>query len=178
MMNRFFSTLVCFLGLCAVAIAQDIIKPEATEIWEPEPRVITPVVMGKAPSDAIVLFDGKNADEWVAAKDGKAVGWKVEGNAITAVKGAGNIRTKREFGDVQLHIEFRTPAVVDGSGQGRGNSGIFLQSIYELSKLPLPCFFIINYITKSFLFVYNKCKGRDFGLNYRKSNFRIIVGKL
>lgn len=135
MMNRFFSTLVCFLGLCAVAIAQDIIKPEATEIWEPEPRVITPVLMGKAPSDAIVLFDGKNADEWVAAKDGKAVGWKVEGNAITAVKGAGNIRTKREFGDVQLHIEFRTPAVVDGSGQGRGNSGIFLQSIYELQVL-------------------------------------------
>lgn len=139
-MTRVFSMLVCFLGLSVVALAQiapnQQVKPEITEVWEPEPRVITPVVAGKAPSDAIVLFDGKNLDEWVAAKDGKtAAGWKVEGNAMTVVKGTGAIRTKREFGDFQLHIEFRPPSVVEGTGQGRGNSGVFLQGRYELQVL-------------------------------------------
>lgn len=139
-MTRVFSMLVCFLGLSVVALAQiapnQQVKPEITEVWEPEPRVITPVMAGKAPSDAIVLFDGKNLDEWVAAKDGKAAaGWKVEGNAMTVAKGTGAIRTKREFGDFQLHIEFRPPSVVEGDGQGRGNSGVFLQGRYELQVL-------------------------------------------
>jgi hypothetical protein len=137
-MNRFFFLLICLLSLSTMVLAQgkpEPMKPEATEVWEPEPRVVTPGAMSKAPSDAIVLFDGKNLDEWVAAKDGKAAGWKVEGGAMTVVKSSGNIRTKREFGDIQLHIEFRTPAVVDGTGQGRGNSGIFLQQRYEVQVL-------------------------------------------
>lgn len=138
-MTRLFSMLVCFLGLSVVALAQiapnQQPKPELTEVWEPEPRVVTPGNASKAPSDAIILFDGKNLDEWVAAKDGKPAGWKTDGNAMTVVKGTGAIRTKKEFGDIQLHIEFRPPAVVEGNGQGRGNSGVFLQGRYELQVL-------------------------------------------
>lgn len=138
-MTRLFSMLVCFLGLSVMALAQiapnQQPKPELTEVWEPEPRVVTPGGMAKPPSDAIVLFDGKNLDEWVAAKDGKPAGWKTDGSAMTVVKGTGAIRTKKEFGDIQLHIEFRPPSVVEGTGQGRGNSGVFLQGRYELQVL-------------------------------------------
>ena len=110
--------------------------PESTEIWDPVPRIVTPSNNNTAPSDAIVLFDGKNLDSWVSSKDSKsAAGWIVADGAMTAVKGAGDVQTKAEFGDYQLHIEFRTPAVVDGNGQGRGNSGIFMQGRYELQVL-------------------------------------------
>ncbi len=110
--------------------------PELTEVWEPVPEVVTPgISMNTAPSDAIVLFDGTNADEWESANDSGPVGWKLEDDAMTVVKGTGAIRTKREFGDIQLHIEFRTPAEVVGEGQGRGNSGVFLQSQYEVQVL-------------------------------------------
>ena len=138
-MTRLFSMLVFFLGLSVVALAQiapnQQPKPEITEVWEPEPRVVTPGGMAKPPSDAIILFDGKNLDEWVAATDGKPAGWKTDGSAMTVVKGTGAIRTKKEFGDIQLHIEFRPPSVVEGNGQGRGNSGVFLQGRYELQVL-------------------------------------------
>ncbi|WP_373553211.1 DUF1080 domain-containing protein [Haliscomenobacter sp.] len=131
--------LVCFLGLSVVALAQiapnQQVKPEMTEVWEPEPRIVTPGGTAKAPSDAIILFDGKNLDEWVAAAGGKPAGWKADGSAMTVVKGTGGIRTKKEFGDIQLHIEFRPPSVVEGNGQGRGNSGVFLQGRYELQVL-------------------------------------------
>ncbi len=138
-MIRLFSMLVCFLGLSVVALAQiapnQQVKPEMTEVWEPEPRIVTPGGTAKAPSDAIILFDGKNLDEWVAAAGGKPAGWKADGSAMTVVKGTGGIRTKKEFGDIQLHIEFRPPSVVEGNGQGRGNSGVFLQGRYELQVL-------------------------------------------
>jgi len=116
--------------------------PESTEIWSPVPRVVTPGNLAPAtasgltaPSDAIVLFDGKNLDNWVSAKDGKPAAWTVADGAMTVARGAGDVRTKQEFEDYQLHIEFRTPAKVEGNGQGRGNSGIFMQGRYELQVL-------------------------------------------
>ncbi|MCL1821735.1 MAG: DUF1080 domain-containing protein [Prolixibacteraceae bacterium] len=111
-------------------------KPEMTEIWEPEVKIVTPgVKYGDAPSDAIVLFDGKNLDaEWVSDRGGKPE-WNVENGAMTVAPGKGGIKTKKEFGDFQLHIEWRSPQVVKGESQGRGNSGIFMQGQYEVQVL-------------------------------------------
>ncbi|MCJ8165881.1 DUF1080 domain-containing protein [Pontibacter sp. E15-1] len=108
--------------------------PEMTEFWEPEVRVVTPAANStSAPSDAIVLFDGKDLSQWKAT-DGKGEArWKVKDNAFTV--GKGNISTKQEFGDFQLHIEWSAPDEVKGTSQGRGNSGIFLQDRYEVQVL-------------------------------------------
>ena len=121
------------------AAAQDNSKktPESTEYWEPQPRIITPGTnAGEVPSDATILFDGKNFDNWQSA-DGGAVKWTLKDGAMTVVAGAKEIRTKKEFGDFQLHIEWRSPAEVNPAktSQGRGNSGIFLQGRYELQVL-------------------------------------------
>lgn len=116
--------------------------PESSELWNPVPRVVTPgkgtndVSGFNAPADAIVLFDGRNLDNWVSSKAGNpAAPWTVGDGAMTVAPKSGNIQTKQSFGDYQLHIEWRTPAKVDGNGQGRGNSGIFMQGIYELQVL-------------------------------------------
>lgn len=123
----------CFL--IAATLQAQIKDPVATEVWKPVPRVITPgSATNTAPSDAIVLFDGQNANEWTH-NDGSAVKWGTGDGAMTVVKGTGGIKTKRTFGDCQLHIEWRAPAQIEGKGQGRGNSGIFLQSRYELQVL-------------------------------------------
>ncbi|TAL43327.1 MAG: DUF1080 domain-containing protein [Chitinophagaceae bacterium] len=110
------------------SIAQN--DPKATEVWTPEPPKITPGKnIGDAPSDAIILFNGKNLDEWVSTKDTtKPAQWTVTDDAITVKKGTGNIQTKRKFLDYQLHIEWRIPENITGSGQSRGNSGVFLAS--------------------------------------------------
>lgn len=113
-------------------------KPEMTEIWEPEVRVITPgKVLGDAPSDAIILFDGKNLDQWVSQNDNsKLAPWKiVDNDHMEVVPGSGGISTKMKFGDCQLHIEFSAPDKVESESQGRGNSGLFLQNRYELQIL-------------------------------------------
>ena len=116
-------------------------SPKDTEVWEPEPTVVTPGDSGAAPSDAIVLFDGTNLDEWVNVKGGGPAGWKVADGVFTVVKPVGNIQTKRSFGSYQLHIEWRVPASITGKDQGRGNSGLFLASTgggdagYELQIL-------------------------------------------
>ena len=100
------------------------------------PRVVTPGASpGAAPSDAIVLFDGKDLSQWESEKDGSPALWTVADGVATVKAGSGGIRTKRGFGDVQLHIEWATPAEVKGEGQERGNSGVFLQSTYELQVL-------------------------------------------
>lgn len=100
------------------------------------PRVVTPGATTSAPpSDAIVLFDGRDLAQWQSEKDGGPAQWTVSDGAITVKAGTGSIRTKQAFGDVQLHIEWATPDVVKGEGQERGNSGIFLQSTYELQVL-------------------------------------------
>jgi 3-keto-disaccharide hydrolase len=95
-----------------------------------EPKVVD---AGPPPSDAIVLFDGKDLSQWESDKNGPAK-WKVE-DGVATVNGTGGIHTKQSFGDCQLHVEWATPAEVKGEGQGRGNSGIFLQSRYELQVL-------------------------------------------
>jgi hypothetical protein len=127
--------LLMFAGTCLInfAMAQEM-KPEETEIWEPEPKIITPGENHSAPSDAIILFDGTHFSNWESARGGD-VKWKLEDGAMTIQKGAGDIQTKQSFGDCQLHIEWRTPSEVVGNSQGRGNSGIFLQSTYELQVL-------------------------------------------
>jgi hypothetical protein len=119
-------------------------KPEETEVWTPVPAIVTPGAADAAPpSDAIVLFDGKNEDEWVSAQDHTPAQWVVADGILTVKKapGVGNIETKRRFKNYQLHIEFRIPANIAGSGQARGNSGVFLASTgpgddgYELQVL-------------------------------------------
>ena len=127
------------LFVAATVMAQEEpmkMKPEMTEIWDPEVTVVTPgETNAEAPSDAIVLFDGKDLNsEWTNADGGKP-GWIVADGCVTVKKGTGIIKTKRVFQDFQLHIEWRTPAEVVGESQGRGNSGIFMQGLYELQVL-------------------------------------------
>jgi hypothetical protein len=117
-------------------------KPEETEVWEPVPKVVTPGATPYAPpSDAIVLFDGHNLDEWVNNKDKAPASWNVGDGVMTVNKSGGNIETKRSFKNYQLHIEWKIPETITGSGQGRGNSGVFLASTgagdagYELQVL-------------------------------------------
>lgn len=110
------------------------IPPANTEVWEPEPPVVTPGQQNAAPSDAIVLFDGSDSDAWTNMK-GDPVGWKIEENELIMVKGTGPIKTKQGFGDCQLHIEWAAPSDVKGNGQGRGNSGVFLMQQYEVQVL-------------------------------------------
>lgn len=100
----------------------------------PKPAVITPAAQfGQPPSDAIILFNGKNLSEWTGDKASDAK-WKIE-NGYMEVNKTGSIHTKKTFGNCQLHIEWATPAKVEGSSQGRGNSGIFLMNTYELQIL-------------------------------------------
>jgi hypothetical protein len=117
-------------------------KPEDTEIWDPIPKVVTPAATpGGAPSDAIILFDGSNLDQWVQNNDGSPAKWDVKDGILTVNKNYGNIETKQKFTNYQLHIEWREPTDLEGSGQGRGNSGVFLASTgkgddgYELQVL-------------------------------------------
>lgn len=111
--------------------------PETTEIWEPQPRLVAPADKpGDAPADATILFDGKSLDNW-SSIEGGAPKWTLKDGAMTVVGGSKDIRTKKEFGDFQLHVEWRSPAEVDPTktGQGRGNSGIFLHGKYEVQVL-------------------------------------------
>lgn len=128
-----------------MAKAQQTAKPEDTEIWTPEPPVVTPgKTVSDPPSDAIVLFDGSNENQWVLAKDTtKPADWVVHDGILTVNKasGNGNIQTKLKFSNYQLHIEWRIPADITGTSQARGNSGVFLASTgtgdsgYELQVL-------------------------------------------
>ena len=116
-------------------------RPEDTEVWSPVPAIVTPGATGTAPpSDAIVLFDGRNLDEWVAAADStKRAGWIVRNGVMTVNKAAGDIRTKRKFTSYQIHLEWRIPVGITGAGQARGNSGLYLGATpdggYELQIL-------------------------------------------
>jgi hypothetical protein len=115
-----------------------------TEVWSPEPKVVTPgQTDSAAPSDAIVLFNGTNLDEWVNTSNKAPAGWKVSDGLLTVVKQprVGNIETKRKFKNYQLHLEWRVPENITGADQARGNSGVFLASTgpgdngYELQIL-------------------------------------------
>ncbi len=109
-------------------------KPEETEDWSRKPPVVTPGEGTEPPSDAIVLYGGKEDVEHWEGQRGGPVGWEAD-EALTVKARTGGIQTKKSFGDVQLHVEWRTPAEVKGDGQGRGNSGIFLMGLYEVQVL-------------------------------------------
>ncbi len=131
--------MVCNLNINAQKKADpDSLGKEAqkTEVWEPVPILVTPgKTNSDAPSDAIILFNGKNTNAFQKT-DGSAVGWKIDQQGIlNVVKGSGYIQTKESFGSCQLHIEWRTPIAIAGSSQTRGNSGIFLMGRYELQVL-------------------------------------------
>lgn len=144
-----------FLVLAVVShSADELPAPELTEYYSPVPAVVA-APAGGVPSDAVVLFDGRSLDAWEPAQVTNHP-WRIEDGAMIVVSGKataaeaaqtaatpgrrpdskyGGLRTRREFGDVQLHLEFRTPAEVKGKGQGRGNSGVFLMGLYEVQVL-------------------------------------------
>jgi hypothetical protein len=132
-------TAAAILALCAGLAAQQ--PPERVPGQMPnpskEPPVVTPgATPGAPPSDAIILFDGKDLSQWVSQKDGKTPApWTVADAVLTVKPGSGGIQTKDGYGSCQLHIEFATPSEVKGNSQGRGNSGVFFMSNYEVQVL-------------------------------------------
>jgi hypothetical protein len=159
-MITMFSKLLAFAAAVALVAplsaqqpAASGMKPQDTEVWEPVPKIVTPGVTDSAPpSDAIVLFDGKNLDEWVQNRDKSPAKWTVADGVLTVSKtqGVGNIETKRSFKNYQLHLEWKIPENITGSDQARGNSGVFLASTgagdagYELQILD-------SYINKTYV---------------------------
>jgi hypothetical protein len=137
----FAMTVAVAVPLCAQQAAAP--KHQDTEVWEPVPAIVTPGTGNSPPSDAIVLFDGKNLDQWVLNRDKSPAKWIVADGILTVNKaeGIGNIETKRTFRNYQLHIEWKIPENITGSDQARGNSGVFLASTglgdagYELQIL-------------------------------------------
>jgi hypothetical protein len=118
--------------------AEKLPPPEATEVWSPVPAVVTAPANG-VPSDAIVLFDGKNFAAWETDPAG-VTRWKLEDETMVVMPTVApaktyDHRTKQAFGDIQLHLEFRSPAKVQGEGQSRGNSGVLFMGRYELQVL-------------------------------------------
>jgi len=132
-----FILLLLFSVNTAQAQEQDM-KPEETEVWEPVPEKVDPggLIEKAPPSDAVVLFDGSDLSAWESVEgDGSPAEWNISGDHVTVAPGTGGIQTRQGFGSVQLHVEWRSPEEIEGEGQGRGNSGIFLQSNYELQVL-------------------------------------------
>jgi len=126
-------------GLALTVFAQPPKEWAIHDLNRPQPKVIQPGTASTAeqrpPSDAIVLFDGKDLSRWRADKGGGPAGWKVENGYMEVVKGAGGIHTDQGFGDVQLHVEWRTATPGHGEGQERSNSGVFLMGLYEVQVL-------------------------------------------
>lgn len=119
----------------SLSYAQTKFQPQDTEFYTPVLRTVT-TSENKAPSDAIVLFDGSNLNQWVSSNNVKEQApWKVQNAVLTSTPKTGNIQTKENFEDFQLHVEWKSPEVIKGEGQGRGNSGIFLQGQYEVQVL-------------------------------------------
>ncbi|MCK9410976.1 MAG: DUF1080 domain-containing protein [Prolixibacteraceae bacterium] len=122
-------------------------EPNMSEFWLPQPVIVTPGVAKceepiPAPSDADVLFDGKDLSKWKGVKTEEAQ-WIVSDGNFTVKKGTGSIETKKHYRDFQLHLEWKVPASIIGSSQFRGNSGVILQGIYEIQVLD-------NYINKTY----------------------------
>ena len=124
---------ILILFLSAISMASYSQKPEDTEVWEPVPPVVD--TMGDVPVDAIVLFSAETGlKNWVNGK-GNDAEWTVEGDHFTVKPGKGIIASRESFGSIQLHVEWRSPSKVESSGQGRGNSGVFLMGLYEVQVL-------------------------------------------
>lgn len=125
---------ICLLFLASLFALLQAQKPQETEDWSRKPEVVTPGKGTLPPSDAIVLYGGADdLDKWESAKEGPAM-WDA-GEILTMVPRTGPIKSKQAFGDMQLHIEWRSPSEVKGDGQGRGNSGVFLMGLYEIQVL-------------------------------------------
>jgi Domain of Unknown Function (DUF1080) len=128
------------LSLAKPSDAQATMKWKIHDLNRPVPPVVdpgtpsTPDTAGHPPSDAVVLFDGKDLSQW-ADKDGKPARWKVENGYMEVLPGSGNISTREGFGDCQLHVEFAEPLPASGESQERGNSGVFLMGLYEMQVL-------------------------------------------
>jgi hypothetical protein len=137
---RFPLIAVLFLSLVRVCCAQVDPQWKIHDRDRPAPTVITAGTAstqdspGRAPSDAIVLFDGKDLSHW-AQKDGSAAKWKVENGYFEVVPKTGELHTRDAFGDCQLHVEFSEPNPAKGEDQDRGNSGVFLMGLYEIQVL-------------------------------------------
>ena len=118
--------------VCASPLAAQVGRQwEVHDTLRPPPRIVSALGI---PSDAIVLFDGRDLSAW-RSPEGAAAPWRVRDGFIEVVPQSGDIETARQFGDVQLHIEWATPAEVSDKGQGRGNSGVFLMGLYEVQIL-------------------------------------------
>jgi hypothetical protein len=100
----------------------------------PQPPIVTPGDGTAPPSDATVLFDGADLNQWTSL-DGTEAKWKVENGYVEVASRTGDIQTKAQFGNIQVHLEFSAPTEVKGKGQGRGNSGVFLMGRYEIQVL-------------------------------------------
>jgi len=127
-----------FVMLITVAVyaAQKVYQWDIHDMNRPQPRIVAPGGEDRLPpSDAIVLFDGKDLSSWRSDKDGGDAKWKVENGYMEVVPGAGDILTRQAFGSCQVHIEWATPEVVAGSGQTRGNSGVYPMGCYEVQVL-------------------------------------------
>jgi hypothetical protein len=136
------TTFLFFNGVVMVS-AQNEPKPQDTEFYTPVPKVVNPGGSAHAaPSDAIILFDGKDLSQWVMTdQPTQPAKWKVAKGVFTVDKTTGNIQTKQAFNNYQLHLEYQIPSNITGEGQARGNSGLFLASTgkgdlgYELQIL-------------------------------------------
>ena len=130
------------LPAAAQQAESDLPPPEATEVWAPVPPVVRtgpgPATPVPPPSDALVLFDGTDLDEWVNVGDGRPAGWTVADGVVTVNKEAGDVRTRRRFGSYQLHLEWRVPEDITGSGQARGNSGLYVALDPDLDTWSSP----------------------------------------
>ena len=124
---RIRSLLVATLGFCLCACA-------ASNDKRPQPKEVNPGDATHAPSDAVVLFNGTSASEWVH-KDGRAAEWPVVDGLLVCKSGSGHIFSKRKFGSAQIHVEFATPNMPQAHDQARGNSGVYLQGRYEIQIL-------------------------------------------
>jgi hypothetical protein len=131
-MNKIFTLLTICLAF--TAFGQNI-DPALTEVWTPIPKKVSTNHPNNVPSDAVILFDGTNLEQWTASDGKSKAQWEVKDGILTVKKGSDLIKTKEKFGSCQLHIEFRTPATIESTGQGRGNSGVFFQERYEVQVL-------------------------------------------
>jgi hypothetical protein len=142
-MNKPMNKMLCCVFACLIVTAAQAAEgvpmgdPKATEVWSPVPPKVSPgATSGAPPSDAVVLFDGKDAKAWKSVKGDGPAPWLVEKGELVVAPGTGDIQTRAAFGDVQLHVEWMTPQLpADKQGQDRANSGVFLQDVYEVQVL-------------------------------------------
>ncbi len=138
-------TLIIAIAISTTLFAQEDfpkpgkMEPEMSEFWLPQPVIVTPGIVKctdliPAPSDADILFDGKDLSKWKGTETEEAQ-WIVSEGVFTVKKGTGSIATKKHYRDFQLHLEWKVPVNITGSSQGRGNSGVMLQGIYEVQVL-------------------------------------------